>query len=164
MRAAGFGAALVTGLVGTIVSPPHVRVIWNTTASVPLGLYLVTPGIPKRGDLLVLQLPPAMQTLAASRGMLSAKAPVLKPVAAIAGDRVCRWGTVVTINRRVAAFAHRTDARDRSLPVWQGCRQLSASQVFILAAHPDSFDSRYFGPLQLQGPYGVAHRLLTLQS
>lgn len=149
-------------MIATIIAPPRVLLVWNTTASVPVGLYVVTRVAPKRGDLLVMQLPPEMETLAVSRAMLPPKAPVLKPVAALAADRVCRWGTLVSINGRLSAIARRHDGRDRSLPVWQGCRQLSASQVFVLAPHPDSFDSRYYGPLQLQLAHGVAHPLLAL--
>jgi type IV secretory pathway protease TraF len=40
------------------------------------------------------------------------------------------------------------DSAHRSLPVWQGCKRLSADQVFLLnATVPDSFDGRYFGVL-----------------
>jgi type IV secretory pathway protease TraF len=91
--------------------------------------------MPKRGDLVVTRLPPAMEALAVSRAMLSANTPVLKPIAALAGDLVCRSGFMVTINGRFAAIARELDRQGRTLPIWRGCRRLSASQVFILA-HP----------------------------
>jgi conjugative transfer signal peptidase TraF len=162
LRAGIIAAAAVTLMMGATAWPPPVLIVWNTTASLPVGLYVVARGTPRRGDLLVIQLPAAVEALAVSRTILLRHTPVLKPVAAVAGDLVCRWGAVVTINGRVAAIARRRDGHDRDLPVWQGCRRLSASHVFILASHPDSFDSRYYGPLHLRLTRGVAHPLLTL--
>jgi conjugative transfer signal peptidase TraF len=141
--------------------PPCVLLVWNTTASLPIGLYVITSGQPKRGDLSLIRLPPQMETLAVTWGILAPYSPLLKPVAAIAGDRICRSGRAVTINGHLAAIARYVDRKGRSLPMWQGCRHLSASQVFLLARHPHSFDSRYYGPLQLQLSLGVAHPLLT---
>jgi class 3 adenylate cyclase len=60
----------------SIIAPPRVLLVWNTTASVPVGLYVVKHRMPKRGDLLVMQLPPKIEKLAVSRAMLSPKAPV----------------------------------------------------------------------------------------
>jgi conjugative transfer signal peptidase TraF len=147
-------------MIAATAWPPPALIVCNTTASVPVGLYVVARRTPQRGDLLVIHLPPAVEALAVARTILLAHTPVLKPVAAVAGDRVCRWGTLVTINGRLAAIARRRDGHDRDLPVWQGCRRLSASQVFILAPHPDSFDSRYYGPLHLHLARGVARPLL----
>jgi conjugative transfer signal peptidase TraF len=149
-------------MIAATACPPPVLIVWNTTASVPVGFYAVARGTPRRGDLLVTRLPAAAEALAVTRTILLSHTPVLKPVAAVEGDLVCRWGAVVTVNGRPAAIARRHDRHDRNLPVWQGCRRLSASHVFVLAPHPDSFDSRYYGPLQLRLARGVAHPLLTL--
>ena len=162
MRAGWIAAIVVVAVISTIVSPRHLLlVVWNVTPSTPIGLYVVTQAMPKRGDLVVTRLPPGMEALAVSRAMLSANTPVLKPIAALAGDLVCRSGSAVTINGRFAAIARELDRHGRSLPIWRGCRRLSASQVFILAGHPDSFDSRYYGPLDAHRARGVAHPLLT---
>jgi conjugative transfer signal peptidase TraF len=148
LRAGWIAAIVVVAVISTIVSPRHLLlVVWNVTPSTPIGLYVVTQAMPKRGDLVVMRLPPDTEALAVSRAMLSADTPVLKPIAALAGDLVCRSRSTVTINGRFAAKAREFDRHGRSLPVWRGCRRLSASQVFILARHPDSFDSRYYGPL-----------------
>jgi type IV secretory pathway protease TraF len=41
------------------------------------------------------------------------------------------------------------------LPHWDGCRTLQADELFLLmAAVPDSFDSRYFGPVSLSAVIG----------
>ena len=36
------------------------------------------------------------------------------------------------------------------------------SQVFLLARHPDSFDSRYYGPIDARLARGIARPLVTL--
>jgi len=161
-NAAALTTTVVSVVIATIVWPPSLLLLWNTTASVPVGLYVVMRAAPQLGDLLVIRLPPAMEALPVSRAILSPNTPILKPVAAVAGDRVCRFGAAVTINGRLAAIARHLDTYGRSLPIWQGCQSLSRSQVFILAPHPHSFDSRYFGALHVHLARGVAHALVTL--
>ena len=161
MRAGWIAAIVVVAVLSTIVSPRRLLLVWNVTPSTPIGFYIVTQAMPERGDLVVTRLPPGMEALAVSRAMLSANTPVLKPIAALAGDLVCRFGSTVTINGRFAAMARQLDRHGRTLPIWRGCRRLSVSQVFILAGHPDSFDSRYYGPLDAHRARGVAHPLFT---
>ena len=162
MRSATIAAAVAAAVIGSIIAPPPLRLLWNTTASTPIGLYAVTQATPKRGDLLVTRLPRELELLAASRGILSPNTPVLKPVAALAGDHVCRVGPFISINGRFAAMARARDRLGRRLPTWRGCRRLSASQVFLLARHPDSFDSRYYGPIDARLARGIARSLVTL--
>jgi conjugative transfer signal peptidase TraF len=162
LRAAIAAAAtVVAAVIASIISPPPLRVIWNTTASTTIGLYLVSQTKPARGDLLVVRLPREMELLAVTRGLVAHRTPVLKPVAAIVHDRVCRFDSVISINGRVAAIARRVDQQGRPLPAWRGCRRLAPSQVFLLARHPHSFDSRYFGPVGLHLARGIARPLLT---
>ena len=153
-------AAVAGAMTASILSPPRLLLVWNASASMPIGLYAVSQGLPKRGDLLVARLPHEIEVLAVSWGILGARTPVLKPVAAIAGDRVCRIGPAVYVNGRVAAHARAFDGFGRHLPVWRGCRRLSALQAFLLARHPDSFDSRYYGPVELHVARGIARPLL----
>jgi type IV secretory pathway protease TraF len=40
-----------------------------------------------------------------------------------------------------------TDTQGRTLPRYRGCVTLETSEVFVLGPHPQSFDSRYFGPI-----------------
>jgi conjugative transfer signal peptidase TraF len=161
LRSATIAAAVTAAVIGSILAPPPLRLLWNTTASTLIGLYAVTQATPRRGDLLVMRLPREMELLAISRGILSPNTPVLKPIAALAGDLVCRAGLVVRINGRIAAIARALDHRGRRLPTWRGCPRLSTAQVFLLARHPDSFDSRYYGPLDARLALGIAHPLAT---
>ena len=116
MRAGRIAPTAVALLVATIAFSPPALLVWNTTASLPVGFYVVTRAAPKRGDLLVIRLSPSMQLLAVSRGILSPNTPLLKPVAALAGDRVCRFGTAININGHHAATARLLDLYGRRLP------------------------------------------------
>jgi type IV secretory pathway protease TraF len=97
-----------------------------------------------------------VRSLAAARGYLPDGALLIKPVAAGAGDLVCRHGPHVAINGRTAASAAGADRRGRPLPRWSGCRRLTAAQVFLLSPEPASFDGRYFGPLSRRTLMGTA--------
>jgi type IV secretory pathway protease TraF len=94
--------------------------------------------------------------LAANRGYLPRSVYLLKPVVAVAGDRVCRLGTRIFVNGKFMALARPADHLGRALPVWYGCVTLGPDDVFLLANDKDSFDSRYFGPLNHQHIIGCA--------
>jgi type IV secretory pathway protease TraF len=97
-----------------------------------------------------------VRSLAAARGYLPAGVLLIKPVAAAAGDLVCRHGPLVAINARTVARAAHFDREGRPLPRWSGCRRLGTAQVFLFSPEPDSFDGRYFGPLERQTLAGTA--------
>jgi len=140
------------------VHRPALRLVWNASPSVPTGLYRIEPGArPRVGDLVALRPSPALARFMAERQYVEAGALLMKPVAATAGARVCREGNDVTIDGRRVATALARDRRGRALPRWQGCHALGADQLFLIApAMPDSFDSRYFGPVDRSGVVGRA--------
>ena len=132
------------------------QLLWNTSVSVPVGLYLVAPQYPSCGTLAAIRLPHRIRAFAAARGYLPASSLLIKPVVACSGSTVCRFGLSVTIDGRIAAYAKHSDAAGRPLPRWQGCYRLDATKVFLLSPLPDSFDSRYFGPIDHGSVLGTA--------
>ena len=55
----------------------------------------------------------------------------------------------IFVNKRMVAQRLRADGRGRALPSWQGCHVLMGNEVFLLMEDvPDSFDGRYFGPIE----------------
>ena len=112
----------------------------------------------------VIRLPEPFRILAEARGYLRKGALLIKPVVAGAGDTVCRHGALVTISGRIATRARSLDAAGRSLPAWSGCFRLRATDIFVLSADPDSFDSRYMGPIDRADVVGFALPIWVRQS
>ena len=131
----------------TATRPSGPLLLWNASASVPIGLYVRSARPPRVGALVLLRLPQPVRGLAAARGYLPAGVLLIKPVAAAAGDLVCRHGPLVAIKARTVARAARADRKGRPLPSWSGCRRLTSALLFAVSPEPDSFDGRYFGPL-----------------
>jgi type IV secretory pathway protease TraF len=131
---------------------------------VPVGLYHLAQGTPVVGDLAIVRLPAAVHALATARGYLGTGALLIKPVAAGPGDIVCRHAGLVSINGRIAARTRYTDALRRPLPRWNGCLALAEGQLFLLSTVPDSFDSRYFGPVDRVHVLGSGHPIWQARS
>jgi conjugative transfer signal peptidase TraF len=140
-------ASFAVGIPSIAQHPP--LLIYNGSASAPLGFYRLVSGDPiTQGDFVLARLPKPAAQLAANRHYLPRSIPVVKRVAALDGDRVCASSGVVRINDRVVAHALPADRAGRPLPAWQGCRALAPGEVFLLMPDaPASFDGRYFGPI-----------------
>lgn len=136
---------LVAGCVVEVMASSKPLLVWNVTASAPRGLWRRTSGAAERGAWVLVRMPDAVAALASSRHYLPRNVPMVKRIAAISGDTVCRHGTVITVNGVFGASALARDGEGRPLPVWHGCQRLSAGVVFLLTAPSLSFDSRYFG-------------------
>lgn len=158
------GVALVLLSSGRGCGGTRPALVWNATASVPVGLYRVLPlaGDPRVGDLVLARVPDALATLLAERGYLPFGVPLLKRVAAVAGQRVCERAGVVSIGGRVVATALANDGRGRPLPRLEGCSVLGRGEVFLLnAGVPASLDGRYFGSTPVASIIGRAVPLWT---
>ena len=141
----------------------HPALIWNATPSVPVGLYRVAPDPrPRLRDMVVVRPPEDLVWFLAEGGYLPRGVPLLKHVAALGGQRVCRIGVAVSVDGRPLARALTHDRRGRPLPIWQGCVVLTGDQVFLLNPDcPDSLDGRYFGPLDRSTIVGRAEPIWT---
>lgn len=153
-------AALTFAVSFVVIALAHPlpRVIWNASASAPIGLYRIHPDRDPPAGALVAVTPPApLARWMSERGYLPEGLPLLKHVAAKAGQRVCRIGGVVSVDARPVAIARARDGRSRPLPVWRGCRTLRPGELLLLnPAVPDSLDGRYFGPLPASSVIGRA--------
>ena len=147
MKAHALIALSVALLVAAASGPKCPVLVWNRSPSVPIGLYLVLARSPHVGDYIVIRLSTTMQALAERRSYIGSNTPLLKRVAASEGDRVCRRRQAVLVSGQHVVFALGFDRAGKPLPVWQGCHKLQDGQVFVLGTHPESFDSRYFGPI-----------------
>ena len=161
------GAVIGAGLFGIgfaaiAVFEPRPWLIWNASASAPLGLYRISEAHSLTlGELVVVTPPPDVAHFMAARHYLPVGVPLMKHVAALPGQRVCRSGAMVAVDGRPVAVARARDRIGRPLPIWRGCHHIRAGDLFLLNVAPDSLDGRYFGPLPASGLIGAAHPLLT---
>ena len=147
----------VGAVLATIVHLPRPRLLWNASASAPIGLYLITPGAALEvGDMVVARAPKGARKLAASRGYLPSGVPLVKRLAAMKGSQVCALGARITVDGRTVAHRRKRDAEGRAMPWWTGCRRLQPGQVLLLNRAAASFDSRYFGPVERAAILGQA--------
>ena len=163
LRATAAAATIFSTLfVAVAWLKPAPRLLWNASASAPIGLYRVDVGSPPQlGDLVAIAPPPALGMFLAQRGYLPRGVPLLKRVAGLPGALVCRSGVFVTVNGVAVARALARDRANRPLPVWTGCRLVGRDQLFLVNAARDSLDGRYFGPISAAGLLGPAHPILT---
>ena len=158
MATAIAASAFAAAFVAIAVADPFPRVIWNASASAPIGLYRIHPDRdPAIGALVAITPPERLSRWLSVRGYLPEGVPLLKHVAAKAGQRICRKGDVVSVDGHSVVSARARDGRGRPLPAWRGCRTLEPGQIFLLnPSVPDSLDGRYFGPLPASTVIGRA--------
>jgi conjugative transfer signal peptidase TraF len=148
----------------------------NGTASMPLGLWRVAQvEAPLRRGTVVTICPPDTPTFreAASRGYLPAGRcpggyePLIKPIAAAAGDVVAVSASGVTVNWQVVQGTAQLaqDSAGRLLhPMRAGIYPVKPGEVWLLSGHdPRSFDSRYFGPVPVDNVQDVARPVWVLR-
>ena len=137
--------------------PPTPRLVWNASASAPIGLYRVDPGaLVEPGDMVIARLPRRYRLLAASRRYLPMNVPLVKRAGAYAGDKVCALGRNIFLNGRWIASRREVDAAGLPMPWWSGCMVLRGRQLFLLMDSPSSFDGRYFGSTDGEDVIGKA--------
>ncbi|WP_395117815.1 S26 family signal peptidase [Rhodanobacter sp. FW102-FHT14D06] len=157
----------IASLAWTSLVSPLPRLVYNPSDSVAVGWYRVDPLARHAGSLspamhvgsiVLVPLPAAAVALAARRGYLPSRIPLLKPVAAVAPQQVCITEGSVRIDGVPVAAVLRTDGMGRQLHAWPSCRRLRPGELFLLSTtNPASFDSRYFGPVRADTVLGVAH-------
>ena len=153
----------VVSLVAPAVLKPHRMIVWNASASVPVGLYLIETIDGRYVSELVAVVPPEpLATFLAAGNYLPHGVPMLKHVLALPGQTVCREGLVVTVDKVAVGMARERDGQGRALPVWQGCLVISQDALFLMNSQSaDSLDGRYFGPLPRSAVTGRAHPVWT---
>ena len=155
--------AAATVVLSTIGAQPATHYIWNASESVPVGLYLVRPTArPAVTQLVVIEPPEPLATFLAECGYLPRGVPMLKRVLALHGQTVCRDQLTITVDEIEVGEARERDGRGRPLPIWQGCRVIAHSEVFLMNwQSADSLDGRYFGVLPTRAIIGKAEPLWT---
>lgn len=163
-----FGYVMLTYLVTLAIAiasfiPIPIRLVWNASASAPIGLY----GIETTRHLAVTDLVAVMPSkpladFMVDRGYIGRGAPLMKRVMALPGQEVCRTGRRITVDGVSLGDALDRDRMGRALPVWRGCRRIADGDVFLMNPDiRDSLDGRYFGPIAARSVIGRATPLYT---
>jgi type IV secretory pathway protease TraF len=114
-------AGLANSLGGLVV---------NLTNSEPTGIYLRVPGKPKRGGLVALR-------------------PLMKHVVAVPGDVVTVTAQGTHVNGRFWPSSAIAEDTHGYQPFPFGTYALRPGQYWLLGTSPDSWDSRYIGPVPI---------------
>src|SRR3546814_19672533 len=109
------------------------KLICNASASTPMGLYAIgAPGPLEVTDLVAVRPPEPLAAFLSDGGYLPRGVPLMKHVAALPGQRVCRNGNAITVDGIAMGDALDHDRRGRPLPTWTGCRLVGAGELFLL--------------------------------
>ncbi len=113
----------------------------NPTPSLPKGIYRVVSGVPAKGDLVAFCLEGEFAQLALERGYLepgscpSGLRPLLKRLSGMPGDVVNPYASPICTE----------DSHGRPMSAALTPGVIPSGMALVLADHPGSFDSRYFG-------------------
>jgi conjugative transfer signal peptidase TraF len=153
------GAAAAVVLTTGTKPPP--TLVWNSSESVPVGLYHVRPIARLTVTDLVVAVPPqSLATFLADGGYLPRGLRVL----ALPGRTVCRTALAVVVDGIEMGAARARDRRGRTLPDWQGCHLIARGEIFLMNwDEPWSLDGRYFGTIPLTAIIGRAVPLWTFE-
>lgn len=168
LRLVGYsaGSLAIFVLISAGLSLSGIRV--NSTPSVPIGLWKIEDlnGRARRGQIVSVQPPHGgFFALAESRGYIGlgpcagGVAPLLKPIAAVAGDCVTVSVQGIAVNGALLpnSNALQQDSMGRCLmPVKHGKYVVQLGTVWLVSGCARSFDSRYFGAVPTANILGTA--------
>jgi len=151
----GFAAVLWVIIPLSLLAVSLTSVRLNISHSLPLGLYRVHPVARPltRGLLVIVHVP----------GWSARTRPFLKPVAAVAGEWVCRVRDALVIHGEDYGPIYET-WRGNPLPsaiAVDTCLVVPPGYVFLATDAPQSLDSRYYGPVAIRQISAIATPLLT---
>lgn len=166
MKDHAFNMALLT-TVGLLAMGVSAGLRLNLTDSAPRGIWLEAPHTTLKRGMVVAVCPPAVPVVRTmlQQGYLAygkcdgSVAPLLKTVAALPGDHVTLLrGSLAQVN---GVPVPNTIARP-SLSAWpDGEYTVQPNQLWIFSSYnANSFDSRYFGPVDFSAVRGEASPLL----
>lgn len=161
------GITVIAVMLGTFLTFGFLGIRFNSSPSLPIGLYVVTTD----GHANLVEFCPSepFAGLSIARGYrdrgvcADGAAPLLKPVVASAGDFVELSSAGISVKGRLLPNTAplSKDSNGRQLQPWGFGRYAVASGTVWVASshHPRSFDSRYFGPVATSE---IRHRLKPL--
>ena len=156
-------AGCLGAVVGLAIVAPHAGVRWNHTPSMPLGLWLERSSIRAyvTGDIVEVcpALPDRLRVYLAPGDCPTGLEPMLKPIAAVAGDLVVVDQTEMTVNGTAipnTAPLPRDPSGRPLQPYPAGTYEVAPGQVWLIVPRLDSLDGRYLGPVAVDAIKALA--------
>lgn len=149
LRTVLWGFLPVAGVAVAAATLPGPMFIHNSSPSIPTGFYARSSAAPAVGKIIAFRVPQLGRPYAAAHVAGLIRSGIIKRVAAGQGDTVCTTGPEgLSINGKQLAPIVARDRRGVELPHWRGCRALNAGEFFVFSDRiPNSYDSRYYGPV-----------------
>jgi conjugative transfer signal peptidase TraF len=123
-------------------------IVLNVTGSMPAMVYRLGHG--ERGSMASFCSPISHQSIA--RGSCpDGSMPLIKRVVGVAGDLVTASDTGIKVNGQPVPNSRPLDLNTKgsALPHLRGDFILKQGEIWVAGEHPNSFDSRYFGPVKV---------------
>lgn len=152
---------LVVALVALVsmalvaICAKYMGLVFNVTNSMPDRFYFLGHGAKHSMHSFCSPIPhPSLARGPCTDGSL----PLIKRVVGVAGDLITVTDAGIEINGRPVPNSKPLDAdtRGSALPRLRGSWNLKPGEVWVAGEHPNSFDSRYFGPVLLTNDSGRA--------
>jgi len=148
-----------------IQSDPHL--LYNPSESARIGWYSIekSPNF-NLGDEVAAFLPEDARELADTRNYLPKDIPVIKTIGGVAGEQYCIHDGQLQIEDRHPLSILPFDSQGRAMPeLPDGCVEISDGHVLLISEQTyRSFDSRYFGQVDLQDVVGTVRYLGSIEA
>ena len=153
------GVAVTLLIVGTgteISFPPKPKLLYNPSASAPIGWYKLADKSPLEvGDQVAAYAPDWARKLADERRYLPYEYPMIKTIWASSGTQICTHNNRISVPNYPVIIRLSQDSLGRDMPKLSGCFSLKVGEYFLVS--PDvqaGFDSRYFGAVRRENIIG----------
>lgn len=139
--------------------------VFNDSFSMPVGLYLIDRDDDyKVGDIVVVDPPQQIKNFMITRGYLKEGNDLIKKIEGIEGDVYHTKNQSAYINAKYLGQIYKVDSNKRPVPQFLGEHVIPKDYFLAIADNrPNSFDSRYFGFLELKDIKYKVHPLLTFK-
>ena len=150
-------------IVLVVINSGKKLVVYNHTSSLPKGFYRLTDldldTSIRNGELVVFDIPASFRKMVIERKWLNKNDTLTKPVSAIEGDFVCTHNRTVTVNNISYGRVKMYDSEGRPMPWFKYCGTVKKGDVFVFINNAKSFDSRYYGPVNVNDIHAKARPL-----
>lgn len=158
---------IIFGTVALLNTRPEPMFFYNSSASIPLGVYykIEYDGKLQTGDIVVFTPPEKAKKIAYERGYISEGTPMMKYVVAVEGDEFLIDGSDFFAAEKYYGHVAAEDSAGRELyPYSNHMFTVNKGEFIAAGTHPRSFDSRYWGPVSENNILAKAVPIFTYES